>query len=167
MRSNLPTEPLRANPFDHHLEPLLCAQLPQARVGQDQPYGFVEGAGLVDQLLLRRCEEIAGAVPGPHVLEAESSRLRPRGVTSYGLVERHVEVIEQGTAEVLTAQSGQHLAVPAGREDAFQDYVEAMIERIAGDAFDHPDVRAVRLIQFVEDHPADEVLLDPCDAVAV
>lgn len=54
----------------------------------------------------------------------------------------------------------------AGREDAFEDDVVAVVERVAGHGVDEADVDAVRNVEFAEDVAAQQVLAHQGEAAA-
>jgi hypothetical protein len=68
---------------------------------------------------------------------------------------------------VVVVQLAEHLAVPDLRQDALDDGVVAAVEGVPRELPDGLDVGAVGLVQFLEDDPADVVLLDPRDTAAM
>ena len=78
-----------------------------------------------------------------------------------GLVERELEVVHAGGPGVVGDQLPDHRAVRRAVEDAFQDHVIPVVERIADRLVDQPDVRLARTVVLPEQDPAQVVLLDP------
>jgi hypothetical protein len=51
-------------------------------------------------------------------------------MTADGFLEQDIEVVERGLAGVVLLELVEHLCVPVGAQNAFQDHVVAVVERI-------------------------------------
>lgn len=96
--------------------------------GSDERDRLVERRVFRDDLFAIYPEKITGQVPAAHVLAGELGRLRPGGMTTQRLLQRHVKVEDETPALMRTKQSFDHAGVAGRGEDALQHNVETMIK---------------------------------------
>jgi hypothetical protein len=68
---------------------------------------------------------------------------------------------------MISMQACQHLLVPAGVQDSVQDDVVALVQAVAGDVIDQPDVHPAGPVVLLQDDPPDQILGDPGQAASV
>jgi hypothetical protein len=132
-----------------------------SEVTDDAFYGLIQTAGRIYHLLAWYAEQIASLIPLPHLLRRDDLRQWPRGMSSKRLVERQLEVVHACRACVVSYQLPHHRAIGRAIEDAVQNHVIAVIERIPRRLVDQADVRSARTIVFSQQDPAQIVLFDP------
>nr|WP_263454325.1 hypothetical protein [Streptomyces sp. LS1784] len=106
-----------------------------------------------------------GDEPPSHLGRPELLRLPAGDVPNKKFRPRKVEVEEAAPATMVPMQPAKHLAVPLGREDAFEGDVEAPAEGDAGHAADHLDVGPALDVGLPENVDAHGVLRDDRQAL--
>jgi hypothetical protein len=98
-------------------------------LGEDPAHRSLQRCRFRNETFLDEGQEVAGSVQ-PRISSASNSGLGSRGMTADGFLEQDIEVVERGLAGVVLLELVEHLCVPVGAQNAFQDHVVAVVERI-------------------------------------
>lgn len=129
-------------------------------LGDDAFHGRAEGLALGDDLLVQPLDRLGTTPPLPQLGFAEGARHGLGRVTPDGFLEGDVVQVTAGGTSVIINQSPKNLGVPLRVENAFEDDVEASVERKASRHVDESRRMAVAVIAGAEHVPAHQVLTD-------
>ena len=102
-------------------------------------YRVFERARCWYYLLQLARQQIPLAIPLFHLLAPEFAGLRAGGVASHSLFKWYVQVVEPGDAAVVMTQRCESRPAVGSIQDAVDDHMEAMPERVASDRINQAD----------------------------
>lgn len=129
-------------------------------LGDDPFHCRAEGLAFGDDFFVQPFDRLGTTPPLPQLGFAEGARHGLGRVTPDGFLEGDVIQVAAGGTSVIINQSPKNLGVPLRVENAFEDDVEASVERKAGRHVDESRRVAVAVITGAEHVPAHQVLTD-------
>lgn len=128
------------------------------RVSHNQRHGILKRCSFRNASLIDPIQVILLPIPLPHFGLAILGGLRFVGVAAKRLFKRNIKVEKARDSAVIAMERAEHIAVVIPIENAIENDVVSVIERIASRQIDQSDVRSPRSIMLAQNDPPQIVL---------